>query len=462
MNAVVRQIGSNAAANVVNGVAVGAFQVAMTALVAHFGGAKAIPVWSLAASGAGFASLLSCNVATVVARRLADKSKGGQSADAHEATVIDAARQLSTRLTLLGFLIAALLVIAVPLIYPKLVRGAPWTSAMLVGCYFAASCWVVYIQPEQGWLIAARRNWPIAQVNVLTRMGALATFSIAVAIFSAPLWAAVVFCSLSLWSGALLMRRYGPESRPVVRQGEWTAEAQRIKAIARSMAVWVLTSAVTQAATIPVIAFIAPDLTAPMYLSFTLVVASVGLIGAAANALIAPIAALIHSNSTVRATRTTIWATVILWGVYTLGAVAVYALLGPIISVWVGNKAGTDVPLQHFCFALLAMQHALRNIGLAPSITLAIGAKPRTMLIAPLAEAAVIVFVAMPLAFLVGPYAFLLGLSAAGVAGSLTAVGCTVHEVLHEAGRPLYAAAVVLLLCSLALWGGIAVSLARF
>jgi hypothetical protein len=48
---IIRQIGSNALANILNGVAVGVFQVAMTALVTHFWGAKVIPVRSLAASG---------------------------------------------------------------------------------------------------------------------------------------------------------------------------------------------------------------------------------------------------------------------------------------------------------------------------------------------------------------------------------------------------------------------------
>lgn len=452
MSAVVRQIGSNAVANVVNGVAVGAFQVAMTALVAHFGGAKAIPVWSLAASGAGFASLLSCNVATVVARRLADDSK--QNVFPHEATVIDAARQLSTRLTLMGFLIATLLIIAVPFVYPALVRGAPLTSAVLVGCYFAASCWVVYVQPEQGWMIAARRNWSIASVNVITRAASLMAFVIATMIFGAPLWTAVIFCGLMLWSGAWLMRRYGPDGHPVPHREEWAAESGRIKSITRSMGVWVLTSAATQATTIPVVAFIAPELTASMYLAFTLVVAFVGLIGAAANALIAPLASLLESSTRQQATRMIIWATAVLWGMYTLGAVAVYMMLGPIISAWVGNRATASFA-QHLCFSLLAMQHGLRNTGLASSLVLAVGAKPRTILVSPLAEAGVIAFVAMPLAFLVGPYAFILGLSAAGVVGVLAVVSCAVREVLGDAGRPLYAAAVILLLASLAVWGGL-------
>ena len=455
MSAVVRQIGSNAVANIINGVAVGAFQVAMTALVAHFGGGKAIPVWSLAASGAGFASLLSCNVATVVARRLADKSKVEQNIYVHEATVIDAARQLSSRLTVAGFLIATLLIVAVPFVYPALVGQAPLTSATLVGCYFAASCWVVYSQPEQGWLIAARRNWSIATVNVLTRVASLLTFTIAMTVFGAPLWVSVMVCGLALWSGAWLMRRHAPSGHQLGSRDEWLAESGRIKSITRSMGVWVLTSAITQAATIPVVAFIAPDLTASMYLALTLVLAFVGLIGAAANALIAPLGAILSSSTQERATRMTIWATAILWGMYTLGAVVVYLMLGPIIALWVGNKAPVS-SVQHLCFALLALQHGLRNTGLASSLLLAVGAKPRTLLVSPLTEAGVVAFVAIPLAFWVGPFAFIIGLSAAGVAGVLAVVTCAVREVLGKAGRPLYAATVILLLASIAVWAALA------
>jgi hypothetical protein len=451
----VRQVGSIAMANVVNGTAIALFQIAMTALVARSAGTRAIPVWSLAASAAGFVPLLSCNVSTVVVRRLASRPNGA-SAAVHLARVIRAARHFAGRLTTLGFVLAALIACAIPFAYSALVHGSALTSACMIGSYFAASCWVVYSQPEQGWFVYEMKNWTFAKIGIAARLLALAVFLCMATLMHAALWVDVVCAGAALWCGSILMKRFGPNITQAAEDEGFDDEFERIKSLARSLGAWGATSAATQAATIPLIALVAPQLSAPMFLAFTLIMALVGFMTAAGGAVTAPLAAAFADENRKSLTKMTIAATAALWLIFTGGALAAYVLLRPLMTLWVGAR-GIDITVERLCFVLLAMQHGLRTTGLASSTLLAVGAKPRILLLSPLTEAAVIVLVAWPLAFLVGPYAFVIGLAAAGTVGTLAVVQFAVREVLGAAGSSLRLGVIAFLLGGVVIWGGIAV-----
>jgi hypothetical protein len=459
-----RRIGSNAVANIASGITLAGFQVAMTAIVARSGDGRGMPVWSLAASIAGFVPLLSCNVAAAVARRLnAHASVEGQGTPAvNESAVIAAAQRLSNRLTLLGLALAVAVAFAAPWIYPALLQSAPLSSALLIGGFFAGSCWVVQSQPAQGWLMTAHRNWSISAANLLSRAAALAVCAAALLLALMPLWAGVLLAAAAMWSGAWLMRRLTPlrTSMPRPRPQDLVEEQRQMWLIARAFGVWGLTSAATQACTVPVVALVAPELAAPFFLSFTLVNVLIGGVTATSNALIAPLARLLGSDAHASAARAAAHATWVLWSMFTLLALVVYACLGPLLHAWTGHLPAQFDAIK-LCFVLLALQHGLRCTAMIPAVVLSMGASTSTMIVSPLIEAAAVALIALPLAIWCGPFAFVVGLAIAGGLGALAVVGLAARHALRvdfrsAEGRMLPLTAASLQAAGIVVWGCLA------
>jgi hypothetical protein len=454
-----RRIGSNAIANVVNGLAVAVFQFSMTAIVAKSGDARQLALWALAASIAGFAPLLSCNLAAVVTRRLSDPDVLAHQFGQHSTIVLCEAKHLSRRLTLVCLILAVLLVFLVRYVYPVLLAPDIWTSAMLIGIFFAGSCWVVFTQPEQGWLMNSQCNWAITLTNISVRISAVVLFYLALIFVRWPFLVATVLCSATLWCGPWLMRRLGSVSTIKFASYRSKDEAKRIFNIAFGFGIWGMTSAITQTATIPLVAYITPASSSSIFLAYTLVGTVTAFIGSMAGALIAPIARLLNKRDVDSAMKLTISATLILWTLFTCVALAIYLIIDPLIKLWVGHAVSD----QHYSsfFILFAMQHGLRNTALATSMTLVMGAEIRIVLMSPLIETAIVMLVALPVAFLHGPYAFLLSLSIAGsLSGIATAYYLTTKLLFssHDQVKNwrLIAIVITLQIFTLGLWGGLA------
>jgi hypothetical protein len=451
-----KRIASNAVANVITGASAAIFQLGMTAIMARSGGGKVLPLWSLAASLAGFAPLLSCNVSVAVARRLAAASDGGTIVGGRSAAVMLAARRLSLHLTLVGFAAALVLGFSVPFLYPELISSARWTSSWTVGCFFAGSCWVVYSQPQQGWLMTVHRNWPIANSSMVAR-GAAVLVSLLALIWSS--WLAVTLCSVSLWLGAWYLRETVPALGSLPEATVVEEETRQINRIARGFAVWGATSAAVQATTVPFVALLAPALATPLFLAFTLVNILIGAAMAVANALVAPLAQLIGNGQRRSARRAAIRATLLLCVGLIGSCVVVYLFLGPITRVWVGQHHKTvDIAVLRTCFAILALQHCLRGANIVTSIVLSLGAHTNTLVYAPLVEAACVVIIAVPLAILAGPLSYLAGLAAAGTMGGAFAISLAVRQVFGGLAElrenlQLVGAVAVMQATALAIWG---------
>jgi O-antigen/teichoic acid export membrane protein len=454
-----RRIGSNAIANVVNGLAVAVFQFSMTAIVAKSGDTRQLALWALAASIAGFAPLLSCNIAAVVTRRLSDPDVPAHQFSQHSAMVLREAKHLSRQLTLACLVLAVLLVFLVQYIYPVLLAPDIWSSAMLIGIFFAGSCWVVFAQPEQGWLMSSHRNWAITVTNICVRVSAVTLFYLALIFVRWPFWVATVLCSLALWCGPLLMRKIGSIPGLMLLHERNETEARKIFKIARGLGIWGFTSAMTQTATIPLVAFITPTLSSSMFLAYTLVGTIIGVIGAIAGAMIAPIARLLSQSDKRPALKLTETATLILWALFTCGALCIYFVINPLMKLWVGHALSD----QHYIlfFILFAMQHGLRSTALAVSMALAMGAESRVILMSPFIEAACVLFVALPVAFLYGPHAFLLSLCAAGSLGAIATSWFAATKLLsspNEKSQSLRLLMIIIALqvATVMLWGGLA------
>ncbi|MBU6257350.1 MAG: hypothetical protein KGJ30_00800 [Burkholderiales bacterium] len=424
-----RRLASNAAANVANGAASAGFQLCMTGLMARTGQARDLAVWSLAASLASLAPLLGCNLSTAVARRLAGVGGIERRPDA----VMAAASSLSRRLALIGGGVGLSMAVAVPFVYPRIVEPHPIAAAATVLFFFVGSSWVVSAQAAQGWLLDRHRNWPYAGAGLAGRTLALVLALVAL-LAGLPAWAMVFAASAALWLAMPMLRRAVPMPTRHVEPAALAAEGRALFGIALGFAIWAAVSAAIQGATVPLVAWLAPHQAAPFFLAFTLVTVVVGAVMAAANALVAPIAGLLARGDRGGANRVAIRACVITWSGFNFTMVMLYLLLAPLLHAWTG-AAHVDATQVRPYLAWLALQHGIRSTAIVPSIVLATGAEPATMLRSALPEALVAVLVGLPLGLHYGPIGLLAGLVAAAATGSIAVGWISSHHVLDRPSR---------------------------
>jgi len=455
------RLASNAFANVTNGAATAAFQLGMTAVMARAGSARELAVWSLAASLGGLAPLLGCNLGMGVARRRAAAShaSAGVSSPAAVAAVMAAARGLARRMTLLGCGAALLLGAAVPLLFPKIAADQPWASAAMVATYFAGACWLVAAQPVVGWLLDAHRNWSVAGASALARAAAL-TGAVALLLAGAPAWLVAAGAGGLMWMALPLMARHVQvtASTAAVDAAAQRTEHQLLLRVSLGFAAWAASSALIQGATVPLVAWLAPAVVTPFFLAFTLVTVVIGAVIAASNALVAPVARLLAAGDQTAADRLARRASGAAWLMANLTLLAVFLALPQVLALWTGTRgaaAGADAAAVRPYFALLALQHGMRSAGIVPSIVLAAGATPLTLLKAVLPESLTALLLALPLGYAFGPTGLLAGLAAAAAAGTLAACVFTESGPLKNAGgrrHALSASVAALALGAALLW----------
>lgn len=430
-----KRIASNAAANIVNGMTIAGFQLGMTAIIARGGNIRDLPIWSLAMSIAGFAPLFGCNISSAVTRRLAIFGKAVPDTEIHNSTIMRAARSVAKWLSLLGLVIAVILALTIPFLYARVVAPLYWQAGVVVGAIFAGMCWMAFIQPEQGWLMTAHRNWPIAQSGMIVRGLALLVAAAALFVLKFPVWLAVLASSASLWGGVWYLRREVPRFAPVSADA-LRPETRHIFAIARSFAVWNITSAAVQISTVPIIGLIDSPALTSVFLSYTLISIILGVATAASSALVAPLAHLLGDGNLVAVERVAVRVTILLWGGLLTTFAVVYFALPIIVPIWIGSHHHTVVlPVLQRAFLLVGLQQGLRSTNMVTSIVFSMGARPDAMLYSPLTEAAGFVLIAVPLAIAYGSTPYLLGLAAAASAGGLAVLILTKKEVLSSSGH---------------------------
>ena len=228
-----------------------------------------------------------------------------------------------------------------------------------------------------------------------------------------------------LWIAVPLMaRQTGPQAGQHVHAGTLHKEHKLLLRVSLGFAAWGASSAVIQGASVPLVAWLMPAGATPFFLAFTLVTVIIGAMMAAANALVSPVAAMLARAERAAAARLARRASAVVWLMANLALAAVYLALPQVLALWTGARgpsADIEAAAVRPYFALLALQHGIRSAGIVPSIVLAAGAVPRTLLRAVLPESSVAVLLALPLGFMMGPTGFLTALAAAAAAGTLAA-----------------------------------------
>jgi hypothetical protein len=255
------------------------------------------------------------------------------------------------------------------------------------------------------------------------------------------------------------MRRFAAIPDAFIDQSSIKKETLQVRETARNFGIWGVTTAISQTATVPLVAYIAPSASSSIFLAFTLVCTIVAAVAAVSNALVAPLAKFLGTGDKQSASRLTIIATVTLWVILTIASLIVYFLLDRITAYWVGHAVFT--PQYQLFFVLLAMQYGLRSTALASSLVLAMGGVSRALLLLPVVESLSVLALALPIALVSGPNAFLLALGAAGALGALITAWYTTNKVLHVKSAITQAGAILpLVVClqilTLIIWGSLA------
>jgi hypothetical protein len=441
----IRRLASNALANVTNGATNALFQLGMTAVLARGGSSGDLPTWSLAASVAGFAPLLSCNLSTAVARRMV--ATAAEAAD-RRVPILATARRIASALALLCLALALVIGVALPLLYPSVAAGRPLGLGVVGACLFLGSCWVVASQPEQGWHLWTQHNWTITAAGLAARGFALVATAVLLWGAGWPMWAAVAAASVAMWAGVLVVRRGVPTSTSAMARAD---EHAKLAATLRGFAVWNLTSAAIQAATVPFVTWLLPAMAAPFYMAFTLVTLVIGTAAAAANALVSPLGRLLHVGQKRDASHVSVRASLVLTAGIQGAFVTIYLAMPLLLPAWVGRgTVSTAAVSQALC--LLALQHGLRSTALVPSIMLAMALPPQRLVRAPLMEALLVAVAALPLAALFGWSGFMLGLALAGALGAASVGWQAVRDVLGGDDRSVWGTLVASQIAIAALW----------
>ena len=446
------RLASNAAANVANGIAMATFQLGMAAVVARLGSVNDFSRWSVTASLAGFAPLLSFNLSLALTRVMS-----APTASVDALSVIKASRWIARRLTWMAAGCAALAGAFAQFAYPELARGSAafW---VMVSMFFFGSSWVIAAQTDHGWLTTHHRNWPITAGAACCRALALAAMVIVMAGMQAPTWVAVGVAAAALWSGVFITRvlAQAPRHRRIANppiDPTWRHDVRSLVTVMHGFAVWNLTSAAIQAAAVPLVSLMSTQATTPFFIAFTLVTTVMGGLAAAFAALMAPMADLIRRNAPRRLRRLAALAQWSIWGITQTLLLAVGLALPWITELWLGAKPSSMSDVISF-YGLLAMQHGCRCVGASASIVLALAAPSRVLRLAPLFEAGAMLFIALPLGAWGGPVAFASGLVAAAAIGVLPVVwiGCSLPVMSVKKRFPWIGLTIAMLCVSIALW----------
>lgn len=409
-----RRFASNAAANVAAGASATLFQIGLTAIASRVLGPVEFGRWALALSLAALTPLFAVNLSSIVTRRLLERGPE------HATTVMQAARQWAFALgatALTGICLAGWGLQAAS----TLLNNRPaWEFVAVVAVLTLGQLWQVLAQPRFGWHFAREHNWHVAIANSAARLTALlAVLGAALCGLQTPLGLGLGL-GLGAATGLLLATRWGSATTPVPTHrsdasvAAARAERRAMMPLLRAFAVWALGSAAIQYALPAFVSLIAPRTFTPFYLAYTLNLIVLGVIGAVASAMLAPVTRQRLAGEFNALQR---WLTL---GPLATGCVLVLMLsmvwytLPLLLSIWSAGLAGAEDVRRPFFW--LGLQTLVRSISLVYSVLLSSAGRPGQMAQPILMELALTVLIALPLGWAFGDVALLAGLAAAGLA----------------------------------------------
>jgi hypothetical protein len=409
-----RRFASNAAANVAAGASATLFQIGLTAIASRVLGSVEFGRWALALSLSALTPLFAVNLSSIVTRRLLEQ--GPENAT----TVMHAARQWAFALgsaALAGICLAGWGLQAVS----TLLHNRPaWEFLAVVAVLTLGQLWQVLAQPRFGWHFAREHNWQVAITNSAARlMALLAVLAAALSGLRTPLGLALGL-GLGAATGVLLATRWGSATPPVqTHRSDATAaavraERQAMTPLLRAFAVWALGSAAIQYVLPAFVSLIAPKTFTPFYLAYTLNLIVLGIVGAVASAMLAPLTRQRLAGEFNALERWLTLGPMATGGILLLMLSMVWYTLPLVLSVWSAGVAGVDDVRRPFFW--LGLQTLVRSISLVYSVLLSSAGRPAQMAQPILMELALTVMIALPLGWAFGDVALLAALATAGLA----------------------------------------------
>lgn len=414
-----KRLSSNASANVFSGAVVMISQLGITAMAVATWHGVDFAVWGLAMSVAAIAPIFSANLSSVLTRRLVE-AHHRESGRAMYAIILSG-RRISRSLAIISFVT---LFCAGAWIQAHSAPGPLTTSEFLtlLTILLCANGWVLLWQVRFGQCYAGERNWWPAITLACSRGGGILGMFIALYLGSQnPITVALgllLGTCMGLAIGQLLLPSYwigGATELPTtleVRDQFW-----RNIRVLYGFAFGAVSSLITQYSIPPLIAFIEPQRFNTFYLASVLNAVVVGVISAAMSVLL------------VQFTRWHAFGTMLGVGRIALfsPALCAGASLSVLCVCWFGLQfmpdnffivRSIDFNDIRLFLALLGFQTIVRTSASGFAIYVYAAGSSRQM-IAPLAiEMLLVLMIAVPLGWLFGVNALILGLMFAALVGS--------------------------------------------
>lgn len=414
-----KRFSSNAAANVFSGAVAAAYQMAITAAAVATWKGSDFAAWGLAMSIAAIAPIFSLNLSSVVTRRLVETRHGGS--EVVGTAIVLAGRRISWGLTSMAFII---LLCTGAWIQGHSASGPLTMSEFLIflAMLLSTNSWFLLWQVRFGQYYADERNWLPTFVLACARGGGMLGILVVLALGSESLIAVALGLFLGTWmalfAAQLVLSR--PQRTDSAGKPPTTLELRvqfgRNLHVLYGFAFGAASSLIIQYSIPPLIALIAPQRFSAFYLASTFNAVALGVLSASMSALLAPFTRW-HTTGSVRAMqRIALFSPALCAGVCLSVLCVCWFALELILGALTARSA--DINDVRLFLALLGLQAIVRTSA-AGYATYVSSAGTSRQMGTPLVIEMVLAFtVAVPMGWLFGVNALLLGLTLAGLVGS--------------------------------------------
>ncbi len=414
-----KRFSSNAAANVFSGAVAAAYQMVITAIAVATWHGSDFAAWGLAMSIAAIAPIFSLSLSSVVTRRLVETRYSGS--EKVGVAIVLAGRRISWGLASMAFVI---LLCTGAWIQGHSVSGPLTMSEFLICLVMLVSTnsWVLLWQVRFGQYYADERNWLPAYTLACARAGGILGMLVALAIGSQSLIAIAVGLFAGTWIALFVSELLLPSPQRTGGEGERPTtleirvQCQRNLQVLYGFAFGAASSLIIQYSIPPLIALIAPQRFGAFYLAGTFNAVALGVLSASMSALLAPFTRW-HTTGSVRAMqRIALFSPILCVGVCLSILCVCWFTLELILDSLTTHS--TDINDVRLFLALLGLQAIVRTSA-AGYATYVSSAGTSRQMGTPLVVEMVLAFtVAVPLGWLFGVNALMLGLTLAGFIGS--------------------------------------------
>jgi hypothetical protein len=416
----IRRFASNAAANVFSGAMAAAYQLSVTGMGARVWHGSEFSSWALAFSIAAIAPIFAANLSSVVTRRVVEARH--KTRDTTESAIVRAGRRVGRHL---AWTAIATLMLAGVLVQRH--SASTDLSALdfwiLLTAMLVTNCWLLLWQVRFGQYYAEERNWLPALTLAIARMSGVAGMMFGLSAGNQGLIYAAVGLCVGTWTGLAISRVFllrpsvtaasnTVPSRPEIRQ-QYRANLNLLS----GFAVGAVSMLVIQYSIPPIMALIAPERFNAFYLANTLNMVAVSFLAAAMSAMLAPMTRWRMSGRAEFLRKVAFFSPV----VCALSCLLVLSLcwyaMGPVLSAVEVRAANVD-DIRTF-LAILGFQTIIRNAAAGYAIYIASTGTSSQIAVPLVIEITLAFTLAIPLGWLYGENALLLGLILSGLIGSL-------------------------------------------